>query len=145
MYKLIIFFSSQSSSPIGSSSLYTCTQGGALPFMWKTALQKRTLFFSSPHCFSSLMKTLVDTPGVKLCSPWNGFRSSSYFSSRRGRVSERGSGSAFSVIFHRLGDPQKSVLLRNVAFSVQKLVSFTAAAHSVMLTSVTPGKHQGGK
>uniref|UniRef100_A0A8C9LED0 Vacuolar protein 8 n=1 Tax=Pavo cristatus TaxID=9049 RepID=A0A8C9LED0_PAVCR len=99
-----------------------------LPFMWKTALQKLKLFFSSPHCLSSLMKAVVDTSGVKLCSPWNGFRSSSDFSSRKGRVSEHGSGLAFSVIFYRLGDPQKSALLRNVAFWVQKLVSFTAAA-----------------
>lgn len=56
-----------------------------------------------------------------------------------------GSGPAFSVIFDRLGDPQKSALLCNVAFWVQMFDSFTAAAQRVMLTSVTLDKHQSGK
>lgn len=53
-----------------------------------------------------------------------------------------GSGPAFSVIFDRLGDTQKSALLCNVAFWVQMFDSFTAAAQRVMLTSVTLDKHQ---
>ena len=38
-----------------------------LPFMWKAALQKLRLLFPLSQSFSSLMKALVDAPGVKLC------------------------------------------------------------------------------